>query len=81
MFGKVKTSLDIIWISHFMSQVVEQTNIDAPADHPYWYFGSDVKNHMNISASVLSELVALVASESSYTRLQFESEEWQSWLW
>jgi hypothetical protein len=84
MFEKVKTSLDIIWVSHFMRQVIDMSDELESTDEgeklDWAYGGCDVSDHMDASANVLSELVAHVASERQ-ARMEFASAEWQAWLW
>tara|TARA_R110002126_G_scaffold99331_9_gene230523 strand:+ start:894 stop:1109 length:216 start_codon:yes stop_codon:yes gene_type:complete len=61
MFGEVKTSLDIIWLSHFMRQVTEMSDELESADEGeklnWAYGGCDLSDHMDASSNVLCELV------------------------
>jgi hypothetical protein len=61
MFGKVKTSLDVIWVSHFMRQVEDMDDELKSAEEgeklDWAYGGCDVSKHMDTSASVFGELL------------------------
>ena len=61
MFEKVKTSLDIIWLSHFMRQVTDMSDELESADEGeklnWAYGGCDLSDHMDASSNVLCELV------------------------
>jgi len=61
MFGEVKTSLDIIWLSHFMRQVTDMSDEIESAEEgeklDWAYGGCDLSDHMEASLNVLCELM------------------------